>query len=483
MKNRDKSIKKNYIYNLIYQLSVIIIPIITTPYISRVLNADGVGIYSYTISIVTYFTLFATLGVAVYGQLDIAACRDDIKKRSIAFWEIIISRTITSIIVIIIYFVFIIFNNKYKTMYIILTLNILTAMIDVSWYFQGIEKFKITITKSMLVKIIGTILIFIFVKQSNDLYKYALILQGTLFLGNLTLLPYLKKEIQKVHLKDLKLAGQWKKSLVFFIPTIATLIYTVLDKSMIGWITKSEFQNGYYEQAYKIEHTLLTIITSLGIVTMPRIKYLLNNKKSEEAHLIIDNAMNFVIFLAVPMTFGLFIISDYLVPVFLGEKFLECIPILKTFSLLMIIIGLDNTIGKQCLMAAGKQKQFNIGIVCGSITNFIMNLILIRRFQAMGAAIASVLAELVIVSIFMFYSKDLLNIKKMLKNILKYAVYSLIMSIIGILISKIIGGSDIKRMIVIVTASVITYGTILLITKDEMVNKSIELVKNKFQRK
>lgn len=477
------SLKKNYIYNLIYQLSVIIIPLITTPYISRVLNADGVGIYSYTLSIVTYFSMFATLGVALYGQLEIAACRDDKYQRSKTFWEILIARTITSIIIIIIYMIYIFFNNKYKTMYLILSINIISTMIDISWYFQGIEKFKLTVTRNLIVKIIGTVLIFIFVKKSNDLFKYAFILQGTILIGNSTLFFYLKKEIQKIKIKELKFYIHWKKSIVYFIPTFATSIYTVLDKSMIGWITGSEFQNGYYEQAHKIEQTLVTVVTSLAVVTMPRIKYLVKNKMNKEAIVIINNAMEFIIFIAVPMTFGLFIISDNLVPFFLGEKFTECIPILKIFSVLMTIVGLDNTIGKQCLMAAGKQSQFNIGVVCGAILNFILNIILIPKFNALGAAIASVSAEIVILLIFIYYSRELLDIRKILKNISKYSIYSFIMSVIAIIMSKFIGNTNLQKMIVMITSAVIVYIGILLITKDTMIHISIDLIKNKLKKK
>lgn len=483
MKQERISIKKNYIYSLIYQLSIIIIPLITTPYISRVLNADGIGIYSYTVSIVTYFSMFATLGVAVYGQLEIASYRDNVGTRSKTFWEILVARTITSVIVCGIYIVFIILNNKYRTMYIILLLNIIATMLDISWYFQGVEKFKLTVTRNLIVKIMGTILIFLFVKKQTDLYKYALILQGTILIGNLTLWPYLKKEVEKVSFKELKFYKHWKKSIIFFIPTFATSVYTVLDKSMIGWITGSEFQNGYYEQAHKIEQTLVTMITSLGIVTMPRVKYLLNNKSEDQAHNIIDNAMEFIIFISIPMMFGLFIVTNNLVPWFLGENYLECIPILKIFSVLMLVVGLDSTIGRQCLMAAGKQSQFNIGVICGAITNFILNMILIPKFNAVGAAVASVSAEIVILTIFMYYSRNFLNINKMIKSIIKYSIYSCVMSLIAIVATKLIGGTYLQRMITTVTTAVIVYAIILIATKDNMINKSIDLIKNKIKKK
>ncbi len=297
------SMKKNYIYNVIYQISVIIIPLITTPYISRVLGANNIGIYSYTLSIVTFFSMFATLGVATYGQLEIATYRDNKEKRNKVFWEIVMARIITTIIIMIIYLIYILFQPKYKIIYLILLLNIIGGMVDISWYFQGLEMFKLTAIRNTLIKIVGTILIFVLVKNQNDLMKYCLILQGTYFIGNLSLWKYLKKEIKIVSLEWVNIVNHWKRSIIYFIPTVATSVYTVLDKSMIGWITNSEMQNGYYEQAHKIEQVLVAIVTSLGTVTMPRVAYLLKEKKEDNAKDIINSAIEFVIFLSVPMMF------------------------------------------------------------------------------------------------------------------------------------------------------------------------------------
>ncbi len=300
---KKTSLKRNYIYNIIYQISVIIMPLITTPYISRVLGANNIGIYSYTLSIVTYFSMFATLGVSTYGQLEIATYRDNKEKRSKVFWEIVMARMITTITIIVIYSVFIFFQPKYRIIYLILSLNIFGGMVDISWYFQGLEMFKLTAMRNTVIKIVGTILIFMFVKNQNDLLKYCLILQGIYFIGNLSLWKYLNKEIKIVHLEWINIVKHWKKSIIYFIPTMATSAYTVLDKSMIGWITNSEMQNGYYEQAHKIEQVIVAIVTSLGTVTMPRVAYLLKEKKEDEAKGIINNAIEFVVFLSVPMMF------------------------------------------------------------------------------------------------------------------------------------------------------------------------------------
>ena len=183
------------------------------------------------------------------------------------------------------------------------------------------------------------------------------------------------------------------------------------------------------------------------------------------------------------MSFGLFIEADYLVPWFLGKNYNECIIIVKIFSILIILVGLDNTIGKQCLMATNNQKKFNIGVICGAIINFISNIILIPKYDAVGAAIASVIAEFVILCIFIYYSKSLLNIKKMMFNIAKYTLFSIVMSVTSLSIIKHINTSYVNSMAIILFSSIFTYILLLLITKDKMLNETIKNILKKFKIK
>lgn len=476
------SMKVNYIYNVLYQLSALLLPMITTPYVSRVLNVDGIGVYSYTLSIVTYFSMFATLGVSVYGQLEIAACRNDENQRNKIFWEIFIARVLTTAVILVVYIAYIALNPQYKIMYLVMSLNIFGAMIDISWYLQGLELFKITVTRNIIVKLLGTALIFLFVHDKSDLIKYALILQGTYFLANFSLWAYVRKNINFVPLKQLRIFRHWKNSIVYFIPSLASSIYTVLDISMIGWITGSEFENGYYDQAHKIEQMLVAIVTSMGAVTMPRIKYLLSKELKEEAKNIVNSTTEFVIFLAMPMMVGLMAVSKYLVPWFLGENFTNSVPILQIFSILILIVGLDNTIGKQCLMASGKQKQFNMGVILGAIVNAALNLILIRLFAAKGAAIASVTAEIVILIIFIYYSRELLDLSKMLRTLFKYGIYSILMGAIAYFVASRFAKTNFTAIIIEVVVAVCVYALILIVSRDSMFKQAKQMFNNKLHR-
>mgnify|MGYP000445933840 FL=1 len=167
-----KSITKNYIYNVAYQILITILPLITTPYVSRVLNAEAIGIYSYTISITTYFILFGSLGVALYGQREIAYYQTDKMKRSKIFWEINILRFVTMTIAMVIYYFIYVRQGEYKIYYEILLIELLANCLDISWFFRGIEEFKKTVIRNSIVKLIFAVCIFIFVKSPNDLIKY-----------------------------------------------------------------------------------------------------------------------------------------------------------------------------------------------------------------------------------------------------------------------------------------------------------------------
>ena len=266
----NKSISRNYIYNLFYQILVIVLPLVTTPYLSRTLGAEAIGIYSYTLSIATYFVLFGSLGVSMYGQREIAYLQDDKKKRTIVFGEILLMRFITMGISLIIFGLTYVRSNQYRMYYTILTIELISQALDISWFFQGMEEFKKTVVRNSIVKIIFVISIFVFIKSPADLFKYILIATLANLIGNLSLWMYLRKFLDKIKLSELNILKHIKPAISLFIPQIAIQVYTVLDRTMIGKIWGEKSEVGYYEQAQKIIRLLLTIVTSLGAVMVPR---------------------------------------------------------------------------------------------------------------------------------------------------------------------------------------------------------------------
>ena len=266
-----KSVTKNYIYNLAYQILIIILPVITTPYISRVLGVENIGIYSYTLSISAFFILFGSLGIALYGKREIAYMQKDKKRYTIAFWEILILRVITMSISLLIFGLTFARNGEYQNYFKILILEIIANCIDISWFFQGLEEFKKTVIRNMIVKIVSVVCIFVFVKTREDLTKYFIIYVLSMLIGNGSLWLYLPRFLTKVKLNELNVKKHFKPTFSLFLPQIATEIYTILDRTMIGLIVNDKSEVGFYDQSQKIIKMLLTLITSLGTVMLPRI--------------------------------------------------------------------------------------------------------------------------------------------------------------------------------------------------------------------
>ena len=269
--SEKKSVVRNYMYNLIYQVLILILPLVTTPYLSRVLGPEGVGIYGYTYSIVTYFVLFGSLGIALYGQREIAYVQNNVSKRKKVFFELVIFRFITLIISVLVYCLVFVRGQKYHQYYLILLIELIASGFDISWFFQGIEEFKKTVFRNILVRIISVSLVFIIVKTRGDLWKYILIYSVADFLGNLILWLYLPKYIRGEKVGKLNLKVHFVPLLMLFIPQITAKLYNLLDTTMLGAIVSNKKETGYYEQSQKVIRLLITVVTSLGVVMVPRV--------------------------------------------------------------------------------------------------------------------------------------------------------------------------------------------------------------------
>lgn len=477
-----KSVAKNYIYNLIYQLIVIIVPLVTTPYLSRVLGAEQIGIYSYTLSITTYFILFGSLGIAMYAQREIAYVQEDSYKRSKTFFEIIIMRSITLGSSLLLFYLFFCLRGSYVTYYKILAFEILANALDISWFFQGLEEFKKVIIRNIIVKLISIICIFIFVKEQKDLNIYFYIYVFSTFFGNLSTWFYLPKYIEKVNIKKLEIKKHFKPVVGLFIPQIAIQIYTVLDKTMIGAIVPNKSEVGYYEQSQKIVKFLLTIATSLGTVMVPRMANTYAKGNNEKLKYYMNNSFSFVTFLAFPLMFGIISVSKKFVPIFYGAGFEKSIYIISLISPIILAVALSNVIGTQYLIPTRQQKKFTISVVCGAITNFIFNLILIVCFKSIGAAIATVIAEFTVTGVQFYLIRKEISIINVIKISYKYIIASIIMFILSFFVGSLIENNLIS-VVVQILISVLIYFSILYIMKDKLILEGINMIKKYIKRR
>lgn len=475
---KKTSISKNYIYNLCYQILIIIVPIITTPYLSRVLGVEQIGVHSYVNSIVSCFILFGSLGITLYAQREIAYVQNNIEARSKIFFEMIIIRFITVSLSIIIYYFTCILNSKYSIYYIIFLIEIIANCLDISWFLQGLEQFKKTVFRNTFVKVLTTILIFCFIKKPDDLYKYILIHSISVLLGNFTLWYYIPKYIIKVEVKKLEIKKHIKPLIILFIPQIALQIYMVLDKTMMGQLVANKAEVGYYEQSQKIIRLLITIITSLGTVMVPRIANMFANNNKEKIKFYMMKSFDFILFLSIPMMFGLIVISDYFVPLFFGNGYEKVSILLRVISPMLIIIGLNNVTGVQFLLPTKKQKEFTIAVIIGAIVNFILNLIFIPIWKSVGASLTSLFAEIIVLIIELYCCKKYIDIKEIFKLSTKKILAGLGMFILVAIIPYVF--NSILTIIIKIVIGIIIYLVLLWIMRDQFVYYLFEKMNNKF---
>ena len=471
-----KSISKNYLYQLSYQILALIIPLITTPYISRVLGAEGIGIYSFTYSIATYFILFGSLGIAMYGQREIAYVQDKKEERSRIFWEIVILRLVLMTISATVFYFAYCTGEEYQLYYKILLIELFSNAIDISWFFQGLEEFKKTVTRNFIIKAAFTICIFIFVFFSADLTKYFFVAIGGNLLGNLSLWIYVPKYVQKIKIKSLKVFRHLKHTFFLFIPQIATQVYTILDKTMIGYIVADKSEVGYYEQAQKVINMLLTLVTSLGTVMVPRMANTFASGDKEQMKRYLQNSFKFTYTIAFPVMLGVIAVSANFVPIFFGEGYESVVPLINILAITILFIGMSNVTGTQLLLPTKRQKEFTISVTIGAIVNFVLNWIFIYHYRAIGGAITTVISEILVAGIQLWFLRKEWDLKEILKLARNNVIAGVLMFIVAYGIGMVIS-NPILGIVLQMAAGVAVYGITLLLLKDPFVFYLLERFK------
>lgn len=387
------SISKNFLYNAAYQLLLILLPLITTPYISRVLGAERIGVYTYTYAVANYFMLVAMLGVKNYGNRSVAAVRDDRTQLSKIFWEIYGLQFFCSAIALMAYFGFIFtFEAENHNIFLIQSIYVLSGMMDISWLFFGLEKFKITVLRNIGVKLLSLGCIFLLVRTSDDLWIYTLIMTLSIFFSQGYLWLYVRRLVGWVRPTIKQMLSHLPAQLVLFVPVISVSLYKMMDKIMLGQMC-SYTQVGFYESAEKILNIPMGVITALGTVMLPRMSNLAAKSRISESRHYIYNSMLFAMFLASGMAFGIAGIAADFVPLFLGEGYLPATGLLQMLTSTVLFIAWANVIRTQYLIPNRLDKSYIISVLLGAVVNLVINVLLIPKKAAMGAVIGTVCAE------------------------------------------------------------------------------------------
>lgn len=462
------NLKRNFLYSMMFQIFTMITPFITAPYVSRVLGPGGIGIQSYTGSIQSYFLLFAALGTASYGNREISQARDKKEVYSKKFCEIELITVITCIVCLVAWTGLIFFDKKNQIYYIAMIPYIFGTMFDISWFYNGLENFKTTVICNILFKSIGIVAIFAFVKDENDLVLYILIMALTTMLANLSMWIYLPRYVCRISFKSLQIKDHFKQTLMYFIPTIATSIYTVLDKTLIGVITQNDAQNGYYEQATKIINMAKSVsFNAVNAVVGVRISYLFVGNKVDEIKTRINKSMDFILFMTIGCGFGIAGVAKTFVPLFFGTGYDQVINLLYIFAPIITIIGISNCLGTQYYTPSGRRNESTKYLLCGSVINLILNLCFIKRFGAYGAAFASVLAEGCISFLYVRNCNGFMRFMEILSLMYKKLIAGFIMFCLILGLDRYLHVEKLLLLICQVILGIFTYFIVLMIEKDD----------------
>lgn len=430
----DKKLGKNIIVSIGYNILTILVPFITAPYVGRILGAESVGTYTYYQSFSGYFIMIGLLGIRTYGNRSIAKVRESRFERSKRFWELYFMQLFSGSISILLFFLSMkLFKGFDNSIMILFVLYILTTVLNVDWYCDGIEDFSSIAKRTLLIKIITLFSVFIFIKKSDDFTKYCILMSSSYFLSAIFIWPSVLKTTDFICPNFKNIIKHFKDNIILFIPVISSSIYQSMDKIMIGSIsTKSQL--GYYEYADKIIQIPILIYTAVGAVMLSRMSYIFENDK-ENAKKVLENAMDFSILIGSAFCFGILAISNNLVNVYYGEEFALAAPILLILSPTILIYGFSNVVRMQYVIPNNLNHIYIISTLCGSLVNLILNFILIPIYSSLGAAIGTVSANLAVAVIFYLYVKKDIPVLYYIKKNIPIVVLGLIMGVISKMIS------------------------------------------------
>ncbi|CJM52167.1 flippase [Streptococcus pneumoniae] len=451
---------KNYAYNFSYQLLLIILPIITTPYVTRIFSATDLGTYGYFNSIVTYFILLATLGVASYGTKEISSNRKNIPKN---FWGIYTLQFCAASLSIILYTLLCFGVDVMRNpVAYILGMSLISKGLDISWLFQGLEDFRKIIVRNILVKLVGVISIFLLIKSADDLYLYVFLLTIFELLGQLSMWLPAQKFIGKAHFDIDYTKYHLKPILLLFLPQIAISLYATLDRTMLGMISSTN-DVGIYDQALKLINILLTVVTSLGSVMLPRVSNLLatgNHKAVNKMHEMSFLIYNLVIF---PIMAGMLIVNDDFVNFFLGKDFQDARYAIAIMIFRMFFIGWTNIMGFQMLIPHNKNKEYMVSTTVPAVLSVALNLLFLPKLGYIGAAIVSVLTEALVWGIQLFYTRSYLREVPILGSLFKIIVSSGFMYVILLFVKQVLNISPMINVGIYAVSGAMIYLVFILI--------------------
>lgn len=466
------SAKKNFIYNSAYQIFAILVPLITTPYLTRTIGAAGIGDYGFGYSVAYYFGMFIKLGLNNYGGRTIAYIRDDRKELSKEFWEIYFFQFFIGLIALAAYVLYCLFIRSTIISWLF-SLYVISAAIDITWFYWGLEQFKITVRRDFIIKLFTTVGIFLFVKSAADTWIYVTLLCIG-YLGSQALLwPTLPKYVDFIRPSRSGIVRHIKPNFILFIPTIAVSLYKMMDKVMLG-VMSTNVEVGFYQSSENIIQVPMALINSLGTVMQPRTANLISNRAGEDVmERTFSRSILLAMFLSTSIGFGIMTVSKEFVPLFFGADFSKCIVLLQILLPSCMFLAFANVIRTQFLIPRKKDREYIISLFTGAGVNLVLNSLLIPQLSSVGAAIGTLAAEASVCIVQAWLMRKELHTGKYVVSSIPFVVSGAVMFLLWN--SRSFGSSELISLLIKVVIGGCTYIAVLGILLG--IRKGIEMLR------
>ncbi len=468
---KKSSVKLNVIYQMLYEILALCLPLLTSPYISRILGAENLGIYSYTYSVAVYFGMICLLGVKNHGNRKIAKSRNSQEEINKNFINIYLLQFAISCISLFFYLIFIfLFQSGYRMYFLIQGIYVFSCLMDINWFFFGMEQFKLTVIRNTIIKFLTFISIFILVKQSSDLWKYCLIMTCGALLSQIVVWMYLPKYVKFVKPEWVEIKGNIKPMLILFIPVLATSLYNVMDKIMVA-VLSTKTQAGFYENSEKITNCVKTVITSFGTVMMPRMSRLAEQKDYRQSEKYMMLSVEAIMCLAFSLAFGIGSVANIFAPIFWGDEFKECGNLLIGLSVALPFSAMANFVRTQYLIPNNMDNSYVVAVISGAIINLVINALLIPSLGAMGAVVGTVFAEGIVCIIQCWQVRKKIAMKSYIARTVVFFLFGIIMAVCVAVCQRFIS-EDIASLCIMIFVGVLVYAilcsTYFIKTKNEL---------------
>lgn len=470
-------IVRNYLYNIAYQVLVILAPLLTAPYLSRTVGAEGLGVYGYVNTAAYVIGMISLLGIYNYGNRQVAYVRDDREKMNEVFWEVMLLRCLLGAIGTAVYLAVSYLNGGYFIYFMLYLPWLVAYNIDCTWLFVGVEDMRPAVLKNVLAKLTGVASIFVFVRGPNDLWKYVLALSLSMLVANVSAYPQLRKYVGRPRIRLGSLPGHLRGSVALFLPSVATLVYLQVDKVLIIWLTGSSAQLAYYDYAEKIVTIPLTIITVLSTVMMPRIanEFAKGNDEGILRHL--KAASDFSAMMALPLAVGFFVMSGNLVDWYLGADFGATATVIMIISPVVVLNSFEGIIGRQFLTATNRTIPLTRAYALAAVVNVAINAVLLPLIGCYAAAIATAASSLVSVVVEALSVRAELRLTELLSSLPRYLSVACAMGVV-MLVPTALGLVGPGLTICQILLAIVFYFSVLCVLRDEQVLLAARKVRN-----